>query len=110
MDHQESADRMETIINEVSELIAEARQIAKDNNLDMGNLDAYVFNHLQESICNSNPYNQSLNGILEQLRNIEYCAECKCQLDEDEGDRHEGRTLCPMCYDEALGQDEEEAE
>ena len=68
---QESADRIREIGEEITELLIEARLIAEEQGLDVRNLDAYVFNQIQEHIENQNPYNQSMEMIAVELEKIQ---------------------------------------
>ena len=67
MDRQESADRIEEIREEITTLVGEARNICLDQALVISNLDAYVFEQILEHVDNSNPHNQSLRTIIEEL-------------------------------------------
>ena len=52
-------------IDQFREKVQEAEELGFD--VFMANLDAYVFEQLKEHIDNGNPYNQSLNSIIENF-------------------------------------------
>jgi len=80
----EQKERLEVLKEEIQDKINEFKGILCDLNergatFFMANLEAYVFNQLEEHIENGNPYNQSLNSIIESF-------EDNIPLDEDEED------------------------
>jgi hypothetical protein len=75
-------ERLVSLKEEIQEKVEEFKDILCDLNergasFFMVNLEAYVFNQLEEHIENGNPYNQSLNSIIESF-------EDNVPLDEDE--------------------------
>ncbi len=78
----EQRERLVGLKEEIQEKVQEFKDILCDLNergasFFMANLEAYVFNQLEEHIENGNPYNQSLNSIIESF-------EDNVPLDEDE--------------------------
>jgi len=67
----EAVDRLEEIAEEMQNLVDEAREIVREFNhkgVMIGNADAYVFEHLNESIENQNRYNQSIMSLANAIR------------------------------------------
>jgi len=84
----ELIERLQDLKCEIEDKVAEFRDVvsdAKDLGFDvfMANLDAYVFEQLQEHIDNGNPYNQSLNSIIEGFND-----EVENLVDEDEDEEY----------------------
>jgi len=62
--------RLESIAEEMRELVNEAREIArefKDSSVNMPNANAYIFEQLEEHINNNNPYNQSIMSLANDI-------------------------------------------
>ena len=70
-ERQEMAARLEEIVfAEIKPLIEEARDLCeKSGCIPMPNAEVYVFEQLEESLENCNPYNQSLNSLATDIRN-----------------------------------------
>lgn len=81
----DSSVRMEEIIDEIQNLVHEARSIARDNCLGMiDNWDAYVFEQIEEHLHKRNPYNTDMSDIAKALDFDE--DEEEYEEDEDEED------------------------
>lgn len=70
-DRDDAARDLMEIKDKIETLVAEAREICKEQNLDMPNLDAYVFDQITEHLENENPHNQSLDSIILELEDDE---------------------------------------
>lgn len=74
MNRFDAYERLMSIIEQMTELSNEAREIATEFSgrpVYMSNADAYIFNQLAESIDNSNPYNQSIMSLAESIEAYE---------------------------------------
>ena len=58
---------IESKVGEFRDVVCEAENMGFD--VFMANLDAYVFEQLNEHIDNGNPYNQSLQSIINNFNN-----------------------------------------
>lgn len=81
----DSSERMEEIIDEIQNLVHEARSIARDKCPGMiYNWDAYVFEQIEEHLHKFNPYNTDMSDIAKALDFDE--DEEEYEEDEDEED------------------------
>ena len=97
MSRFESAERINVIAEEMRTLLEEAKTICEEENMDMPNLNAYVFNQIEEHIENANPHNQSLSSIVEELNKGEACYGCGDRKD-DVCERDNDDNLCEECW------------
>ena len=68
----EASERMHEIRNEITDLLREARNLAKECYPSMlPNWDAYVFEQIKEHLNKGNPYNTDLNDIANALESID---------------------------------------
>ena len=64
---EELKGQMENTLAEFVDKVHSAKEEDLGFSINMPNLDAYVFAQLTEHIDNSNPYNQSLGSIIDDL-------------------------------------------
>lgn len=68
----EASERMHEICNEITDLLTEARNLAKENYPGLlPSWDAYVFEQIKEHLNKGNPYNTDLNDIANALEGVD---------------------------------------
>ena len=89
----DSSERMEEIIDEIQNLVHEARSIARDKCPGMiDNWDAYVFEQIEEHLHKCNPYNTDMSDIAKALDFDEDEEEYEEDEDEEDFDDEESQT------------------
>lgn len=62
------ADAIESAKNDIEEALEKVRYYVRNNWRDRyDNADAYIFRHIEEHCDNANPYNQSLQTLIDEL-------------------------------------------